>query len=281
MNDIVESIVACMAAGDNGMSEIQRIQTEHRLKLAQFWGISEGSRVLEVGCGQGDTTAVLAHLVGPYGLIYGIDVASPNYGAPITVGDAADFLMSSKLGRQIQMHYDTNILSPDVDFKEHYFDTVVFSHSSWYLKSAEEFLALLTKVRKFGKRLAYGEWDLRIQGLDQLPHLLAVIVQGQYESFKEHSFANVRTLFTVADVRRLAAQAGWSVEREHVFASHSLQDGNWEVAETRTGYQTELQQIPQMPEKLKSLIRSEVGLMEFLISEERIKPMNVYAFVAE
>jgi len=46
-------------ASNESMEDIQRTQTDHRLKLVQFWGIKEGSRVLEIGCGQGDTTAIL------------------------------------------------------------------------------------------------------------------------------------------------------------------------------------------------------------------------------
>jgi ubiquinone/menaquinone biosynthesis C-methylase UbiE len=84
-NSVIDDIVECMAInGDN--SNIQRVQTEHRVKLAQFWGIKEGSRVLEIGCGQGDTTAVLSHLVGETGFVHGVDIASPDYGSHITLG---------------------------------------------------------------------------------------------------------------------------------------------------------------------------------------------------
>lgn len=66
MNEsIIRDLIKYMDVEDN--AAIQYIQTEHRMKLGLFWGIQEGSRVLEIGCGQGDTTAVLAHLVGSTG----------------------------------------------------------------------------------------------------------------------------------------------------------------------------------------------------------------------
>lgn len=44
-------------------------QMSHRIKIVEFWGIAPGSRILELGCGQGDTTVALAHAVGPTGHI--------------------------------------------------------------------------------------------------------------------------------------------------------------------------------------------------------------------
>ncbi|WP_313894079.1 methyltransferase domain-containing protein [Psychrobacillus sp.] len=53
--------------------------------------ITEGSKVLEIGCGQGDTTAALAYLVGDTGFVHGIDIASPNYRSPVTLRNSIDF----------------------------------------------------------------------------------------------------------------------------------------------------------------------------------------------
>jgi predicted methyltransferase len=44
-------------------------QMSHRLQVVSFFGIAPGSRILELGCGQGDTTIALAHAVGPTGHI--------------------------------------------------------------------------------------------------------------------------------------------------------------------------------------------------------------------
>lgn len=48
-------------------------QTKHRFDIISKWNIPAGSRVLELGCGQGDCTAVLAHIVGPKGHVTAID----------------------------------------------------------------------------------------------------------------------------------------------------------------------------------------------------------------
>jgi predicted methyltransferase len=55
-------------------------QMDHRLDLISFWGISPGSRVLEIGCGQGDCTVVLADAVGESGHVDAVDPGAPDYG---------------------------------------------------------------------------------------------------------------------------------------------------------------------------------------------------------
>lgn len=59
---------------------IQHSQTLHRLVLLQHWNIPTGSKVLELGCGQGDCTTVLAHAVGEQGSVVAVDPAALDYG---------------------------------------------------------------------------------------------------------------------------------------------------------------------------------------------------------
>lgn len=55
-------------------------QIEHRLRLASFWDIKPRAKVLEVGCGQGDCTVVLADKVGEHGHVDAVDPGAPDYG---------------------------------------------------------------------------------------------------------------------------------------------------------------------------------------------------------
>lgn len=281
MNDnIIADIVECMAINDD-TGNIQTIQTEHRVKLVQFWDIKKGSRVLEIGCGQGDTTAALAYFVGEEGFVYGVDIAPPNYGSPITVSDAANHLKKSKLGRQIKMEFGIDILANDFDFTEETFDYIVFSHCSWYLKSFEELEDILKKVRKWGKKLCFAEWDSRIQTIEQYPHLLAVLIQSQYECFKESSLSNVRTLFTPTDVRRIVEKTSWTITIEQSINSPNLQDAKWEIDMTLDGYKEEISRLNNLPEKLKTLMQTEVILLDEARKSNKIKPMPTFVFVAE
>jgi len=277
--DMITNIVGCMAAGE-GMGEIQRIQTEHRLKLVQFWGIKEGSRVLEIGCGQGDTTAVLAFVVGEQGLVHGIDIASPNYGAPVTLGDSARDLQQSKLGKQLKIEFNVDVLAKEVDFPDNSFDYIVFSHCSWYLSSFQELEGLLRKIRPWGNVLCFAEWDSRLKTMAQYPHFLAVLIQAQYECFKESSLSNVRTLFTPMDVARIAASAGWTITNEQSIETPQLQDGEWEIDMVLTAYKEEIQKLVHLPDELISLIQSEVSLLEEAYEKHGVKPLSTYVFSA-
>jgi len=76
----VDSIARCSLHDPTHFS-IQQSQTLHRLLLTQQWSIPAGSKLLELGCGQGDCTAVLAHSVGEQGNVVAVDPAELSYGA--------------------------------------------------------------------------------------------------------------------------------------------------------------------------------------------------------
>lgn len=276
----IETIVGCMGTTEETY-QIQKIQTEHRIRLVDSWNIKAGSKILEIGCGQGDTTAVLAYYTGDEGFVQAIDIGSPTYGAPITLGKSAEYLMNSTLGKQIKIEFNVDVLSPDVHFAEHGFDYIVFSHCSWYTKSTEELLQILKKVKSWGKQLCFAEWSTTIRSIEQYPHLLAILIQAQYEAFKEESVSNVRTLLTPKDIRALAEEAGWNVQDEITIDSPELQDGKWEVDMLLYDVHQELNKLYNMSAKLKDLIRSEVQMLEAALETGEIKPLSVYSFIAE
>lgn len=75
-----ESLAKLSLHNPNNFS-VQHSQTQHRLTLLQNWGVGVGCNVLELGCGQGDCTVVLADAVGEQGKVVAVDPADLDYGA--------------------------------------------------------------------------------------------------------------------------------------------------------------------------------------------------------
>ncbi|NKE55646.1 methyltransferase domain-containing protein [Lentzea sp. PSKA42] len=202
--------------------DVQVTQTGYRLDLAETWQIPEGARVLEIGCGQGDMTAVLADLVGPNGTVVGIDVAPPDYGTPVTVGQSARRLLDGPLGDRIEMRYETDVLADDVGTG---YDLVVLAHCSWYFASADLLERTLKKVRELGSRLCFAEWDPEPARPDQVPHLLAVLAQDRMAE----TGGNIRAPLTRATLLAALGRAGWQVEQVTDVDTGALQDADWEI----------------------------------------------------
>ncbi|QJC50450.1 methyltransferase domain-containing protein [Paenibacillus albicereus] len=280
MDGMLETILDSLGL-EGRLAEVQRVQTAHRMRLAEFWAIREGARVLEIGCGQGDTTAVLACLVGPSGFVHGVDIAPPGYGAPMTVGEAAARLQQSRIGGPVRVEFGLDVLRDEVDFGDRAFDDIVFSHSSWYLQSPEQLERLLVRARRWGRRLCFAEWDPRISRIGQLPHLLAVLVQAQAECFKTGSEANVRTLLAPADITRIAKAAGWSVSGDAVLPAGGLQDGGWEVDLALGPLAEELPRLEGLPRKSRELLESQLGLLAACVSSgQRMEAMDSWVMTA-
>lgn len=152
-------------------------QLRHRMALVELWGPSPGDRVLEVGCGHGDTTVALAQAVGLGGEVVAIDRAAASYGGPTTLSDAHTGIKSSHLGQRIDFRLSTDLLSPDLAFQYGAFDLVVFSHCSWYMSPAAELQKSFERVRPWARRLGYAEWDLVPRTVRQMPHFVAILLQ--------------------------------------------------------------------------------------------------------
>ncbi|MEV6239764.1 methyltransferase domain-containing protein [Lentzea sp. NPDC051838] len=203
--------------------DIQVAQTTYRLALASEWRIPDGASVLEVGCGQGDMTAVLASLVGPNGTVVGVDIAPPLYGSPVTVGDSARVLLDGPLGSRISMRYETDVLRDDVGTG---YDLVVLAHCSWYFASADVLSRTLAKIRTLGSRLCFAEWDPEPVHPNQVPHLLAVLAQDRMGE----TDGNIRAPLTRATLLAALESTGWEVEQITSVDTSGLQDADWEIA---------------------------------------------------
>ena len=259
--------------------EGDRVQITHRLKLVEFWQPGAGDRVLEVGCGQGSTTCVLACAVGPDGFVHGIDNAPMDYGSPLTMSQAQQFFANSPMRERIRLDIDVDILSSDTVFPEASFDWVVLSMCSWYFESVDQLARVLAKTRTWAKHLAFAEWDVHPTSLRQLPHYTAVILRSQFEAMKSHSEANLRTLITRADAKEAARRAGWTIEREASVHTPELKDAQWEIEFTLADIEAEMSSLQGVTEKWMDLITSQRKVLEEMAHDD-YECLPVFTFVA-
>lgn len=225
--------VAAYAPGEPQHLDIEIGQTEHRIHLINFWQISPGSRVLEIGCGQGTSTSVLAHAVGPDGHVDAVDPASPDYGAPITLGQAQAHLSSTEIGSRITWHNldPVEFLTQNPDKK---WDYVVFAHCIWYFDSPKVLSAMLASLRGRATNLLIAEHALKATKRDAEPHVLASIARAALEAHDKDSEANIRCLLGPSGIRENAEESGWSFDSEtNVVPELPLLDGHWETSEVK------------------------------------------------
>jgi SAM-dependent methyltransferase len=258
---------------------VQTMQTQFRMELVKHWGISSGARVLEIGCGQGDMTAVLAAAVGAGGHVIAVDIADPSYGAPITLGDSAAALMRSPLGSRITFQFQYDVLDPAHSFDADAFDYVVMAHCSWYFENLGQIRRTLERVHPWSRRLCFSEWDMAPQSFDQTAHLLSVLIQGQIEAHRTGSDANVRTPFSKAKLHKMLRAAGWEALSESTVDSGGLQDARWEIDNCLHTYATEID-TPSLPSKILDLLGSQVDVLKSLAVSGPYRSLPSYAITA-
>lgn len=113
-----------------------------------------------------------------------------------------------------------------------------------------------------------------------MPHFLAALLQAQYESFRETTEANIRTLITLEDSKNLVKQAGWNVVDETVIPSKDLQDGSWEVDMTLSNAPEAIASISTMPDKFKILLSSQLNSLTSYHNQKNIQSMDTFSFIA-
>ena len=203
---------------------IQQTQLQHRFALVEAFKIGPGMRVLEIGCGQGDTTVILADAVGATGSVVAIDIASPEYGAPFTLGQAQQRILESPLGERISFYLETDFLEFEFDGA---FDAIVLSHCSWYFASAEQLSAYFKKMHASSKRICFAEWDLAFTDIAQRSHFCAVSILALHSQFVGND-GNIQNIFGKTQITELAADAGFTLKSNLVVDASFLQDGAWE-----------------------------------------------------
>ncbi|KGO64443.1 hypothetical protein PITC_022900 [Penicillium italicum] len=215
---------------DGGSSEHQ---IQHRIDLLNKWNIPLGSKILEIGCGQGDCTLVTAYMLGDRGHVTAIDPAPLDYGAPMTLGEAQDKLKQGPIGNRMTFYQSTLREFLDSSASQQVYDYAMFVHSVWYLPSADVLLPMMAALRGRTKQLLIAEYSLDIRGnIAVLPHLLAAISQAEFNSRGNalDQDDNVQSIISPQLICALAQKAGWELQKEDIVESPEEQeDATWEV----------------------------------------------------
>jgi SAM-dependent methyltransferase len=273
-----DALASLMAASALSPDE-QRRQTGFRVALVEAWQIPEGARVLEIGCGQGDTTAALADAVGARGRIIAVDVAEPTYGAPITIGDSARHLSEGPLGPRVKFRYGFDVLDPENAFPDDAFDAIVLAHCTWYFDSLDQVRQTLRQIRPWAPRLHLSEWDLEPRGLDQTAHLLAVLIQGQIEAYRSESIANVRTPYSRDALRRMLEETGWALDWETLVDASTLDDAAWEIDACLEDSLPDATRL-DLPPRLRTLLASQGDVLRRIAARDGKRPLPAYCIAA-
>src|SRR5699024_9098835 len=227
--------------------------------------------VLEIGCGQGDTTVALADAVGEDGKVVGIDIASRNYGEPMTLGQATDLIKKSVLGERITFNFETDF---DTFDSNEVFDIAVLSHSSWYFKSTEDLLRYFKKLRKVAKQICFAEWDLDFIDLTQRAHFCAASILALYSNFVNND-GNIQTLFHKVQIQELLEKANFQIKKQNTVNAMYLQDAEWEKS-----YANSIRnEFTASPLNIQSMVNSYYELMN--VPDDKMQSLNSFIICAK
>ncbi|KAK3996377.1 putative SAM-dependent methyltransferase [Cladorrhinum sp. PSN332] len=241
---------------------IELSQATHRINLINSFGpraIFPSAQILELGCGQGTCTAVLAEAVtisstGPGGHVTALDPAPGTYGAPFTLSQAQAHLTSSlavpeNIRKAITFHLETDLASflHGRENLSREWDAAVLAHCIWYFPSPEKQLeSILLALKGRAKRVCVAEYALQASSssssssLAAMPHVLAALARATLEANKrnenrgssEEEQQNIRGVISPEGIKKVLERTGWKLESEGIVVpDKELSDGYWETAE--------------------------------------------------
>lgn len=213
----------------------------HRVSIIQAWNIpssyttttTKPLHVLDIGCGQGESTVTLAVLLGPDARITGIDTARPDYGGPYTVSETHAHVAASAIGSQVSF-WRTEAASyllnprggPTGTGMTPKVDAVTLCHSLWYFPTTESVTEIFKTLAKAGvPRVYLAEYAFTgsLPGPAQQPHILAARAQALLHAYKTPrddpgtKAPNVRAALDVGHILDASDAAGYSVVRQGKF----------------------------------------------------------------
>ena len=256
----------------------------HRMNLARFWNVQGSTRVLEIGCGHGETTLALADAVSKSGKVIAVDSGSLDGGGSPTYGAAIPIVEACSVGNRIEFRFEYDLLDSKSEFPDGYFDLAIFSHCSWHMESAQVLGELFERVRPWANHLGYAEWNLRPSTIEQVPHALAAVFQSMlFAVWHEAPPLDVNMIIPAAQVEEMASASGWKItNRAELPSSIGCEDGEWICSRTRYLIDRIAKDSEESmpPRKRAALLNQGEALLE-AIEGTRIQSLATRAFIAE
>ena len=223
----METILSCCLHDPAAETLFYIPRFTHRLSLIKAWEIPPGQHILDIGCGQGESSLALAEALGDSCHITAIDDAHPDYGTPFTVSESHQYIANSALGPRIDFIQSDapSLLQQQADHgpPSPAYDAAVLCHSLWYFPSRPSVVSLFRALAAARIPHMYiAEYDLESADASQQPHVLAAQAKAQLawcraprDAYQELRAPNVRGgMMDQAAILGVARDAGFGVRRQ-------------------------------------------------------------------
>jgi SAM-dependent methyltransferase len=171
-------------------------------------GLSQGERVLDVGCGSGVVTRAIAQRVGPGGTVVGID------SSPALVALAREYADAAQRGTRIEWRVGDCRALPFADAS---FDAVIAATVLAHVPGAEAAVAEMVRVTRPGGRVAVFDFDgdgFLFAHPDRQRTRRIVAAQCDHGAVNGHLIREMPGLLSGLGVRNVKAKAFMPLERD-------------------------------------------------------------------
>lgn len=221
-------------------------------------GIKKGMKVLDIGCGRGDVSLLLADLVGAEGTVLGIDLDDNS------LIHARERVQENKLTNVTFIKANLSTLSID----HGQFDAIVGRRVLMYLPDPKSVIADLSTLLKVDGMMIFQEHDSTMAPGSAVPMPLHDQVNKWIWDTVEHEGGNIHLGF---DLWSLLSQKGLVVEKVRAEAVLQTPDSPFPIAPIVRAM------LPRIIENsLATEEEIDIDTLEYRLTEEREKSNTTY-----